>query len=155
MKKLLLIMLLLVLPLTFMFSQCADINQYAMPTKKNWVEPTKKVTLYTLQLVTETFSQAQFNKGNLQLGYLSSLASLGTMFTYAYVIDLNKKNWYFDLITYSLFRFALYDVLYNGFNNYDFKEIYYRDPIDYEGLIIPRVIEIGFAIAIISKAERI
>ncbi len=70
--------------------------------------------IYTSQIVLSATGDALNHTGYKSWGHISNFAATGTLLTSPFIVDIQKDNWYWHIMTYICLRFALYDITYNA-----------------------------------------
>lgn len=113
MKKLML--LLIVLFCQFGNAQELDLNlPETQKPRLHIPEPVKVISLYVGAIVLEGIGDALYDDGDKALGKSLQAISLGMLLLSPAILDMNRDNWWWYVITYTSFRVALFDYTYNA-----------------------------------------
>lgn len=118
MKKSVLILSLLLLSIVIK-AQCVE----QMPDKAYYHYTTvkqakanawKTIGMYTASITLNAVGDALNDKGEKEWGHACNALSIGTLLAQPFVCDMDKRDWYKYLLTYTSLRLALFDPIYNS-----------------------------------------
>jgi hypothetical protein len=92
--------------------------------KNHKYEKWKVIGLYASAVVLNAMGDGLNNTDRKTLGHILNTASIGTLLVSPFLIQYEKKKWYWYLLTYTSLRLALFDATYN---------LTTHQPIDYIG----------------------
>ena len=76
-------------------------------------EPVKVITLYTASIVLEAVGDGLYDDGQKQLGKCLQAVSLGMLLVSPAVLDMDRDNFWWYLVSYVSLRIGLFDYTYN------------------------------------------
>jgi len=108
MKKLLLISLLSSLSL---FASGQYFDSVIVKPKKG--EAAKVIILYSSSIILNAVGDGLNDDGNKGWGHACNAASIGLLLSSPFIIDYDKKKWFWYLASYTSLRIGLFDYTYN------------------------------------------
>ena len=76
-------------------------------------EPVKVLTLYSAAIIFDAVGDGLYDSGEKTWGHTLQAASVATLLISPLVLDMNKDNWWWYIITYTSLRIAIFDYSYN------------------------------------------
>ena len=101
MKK---IILILILSYLFLFTSA----------QKRFPESVKVIGIYSGSIILNAVGDGLNDSGTKGWGHACNAASIGLLLSSPFIIDYDKKKWYWYLISYTSLRIAFFDYTYNA-----------------------------------------
>ena len=96
-----------------MMSQTVELNFHPTETKFRIPEPVKVISLYAGSIILEGIGDGLYDNGQKELGKCLQAVSLGMVLLSPAILNMDRDNWFWYVLTYTSFRIALFDYTYN------------------------------------------
>ncbi len=92
---------------------CLSANAQYNPYKHSHKEGYKAIALFTTSIVLSAVGDGLNDEGFKTYGHLLNAASTGLLVASPFILDIDRSNWLFYIVSYSFIRAGLFDTSYN------------------------------------------